>query len=291
MITIASIDYPVVDAHVHVFPPHLVVDRSGWVQLDQWFGELYGSPAAKLLGVDDLIASMDAAGVDFSLLCGFPWRDADNCRMHNDYMATCVAAHPDRLAWLGICPIDETAADIARACFAAGASGLGEFNADAQGLDFHHLDAFASIADVCREHDRPIMIHASEPVGHRYPGKGEATPGRILTLAERFPDLSIVAAHWGGGLPFYELMPKVRPTLVKVAYDSAATTYLYDHRIFNDVISIAGGEKVIFASDFPVLGQKRLVDRMATMTWQDQKTISAVLSGNARRIYRLPVGA
>jgi len=37
-------------------------------------------PAVRLAAPADVLASMDAAGVERSLLCGFPWRDAGLCR-------------------------------------------------------------------------------------------------------------------------------------------------------------------------------------------------------------------
>jgi uncharacterized protein len=278
---------PVLDAHVHVFPVELIEEREAWLLRDHWFAELYGSPNSKLAKTEELLASMDASGVDRAILCGFPWSDAEHCRLHNTYMAASVAAYPDRLSWLGIAPVGPEGGAIAVECLLNGAVGMGEFNADAQGLDLDDCGTFASIAEACISQDRPVMIHASEPVGHVYPGKGEATPGRILNLARSFPNLRIVAAHWGGGLPFYELMPSVRQLLANVAYDSAATTYLYDDEIF-DIVELAGShEKVFFASDFPVLGQMRLMTRMRHHDWSSLSYASAVLGDNAARFYGL----
>ena len=134
------------------------------------------------------------------------------------------------------------------------------------------------------------MVHASEPLGHHYPGKGEATPDHILALAEAFPALKIVAAHWGGGLPFFELMPEVSKSLRNVAYDSAATTYLYDQSVFRHVMNICGSAKVIFASDFPILRQDRLVDRMVAMEWNSAADAELVMGANARASYGIGGG-
>ena len=42
--------------------------------------------------------------------------------------------------------------------------------------------------------------------------------------------MTIIAAHWGGGLPFYALMPEVRDALQNVWFDTAAGHLLYDRR-------------------------------------------------------------
>ena len=105
-----------------------------------------------------------------------------------------------------------------------------------------------------------LLLHCSEPVGHLYPGKGANTPDKVYRFAVAHPDLKIVAAHWGGGLPFYYLMPEMCAALPNLYFDSAATEYLYDRRVFGLVAGVAGEDRVIFGSDYPLLGQKRAYD-------------------------------
>lgn len=131
------------------------------------------------------------------------------------------------------------------------------------------------------------MLHSSEPVGHDYPGKGAATPDKIVKLLTAFPELKVVAAHWGGGLPFYELMPEVRIATKHLVYDSAASTYLYDHQVFEVVTSLAGDERVMFGSDYPVLKQGPLLARCRNRSWASDSTLEKVLGENAVRVYGL----
>ena len=225
---------PVVDAHVHIFPEEIVQDRDRFIARDPWFAQLYSSERARLATMHDLIESMDGAGIDLSVACGFPWRDQGLCRFHNDYMRDAATAYPKRIAWLAIASpsAGASAAQSLDDALSNGASGLGELNADAQGFDLDDPGELEHLVDVCVLHDVPAMFHVSEPIGHIYPGKGESTPKRMLPLLNAYPDLRVVAAHWGGGLPFYELMPEVRAVTANLAYDSAASTYLYDHRVF-----------------------------------------------------------
>ncbi|HEX7102490.1 MAG TPA: hypothetical protein VF201_07590, partial [Nitrolancea sp.] len=88
----------VVDAHTHIFPPEFSRDRASLAERDAWFGELYGSPKIALAGEAELLASMDAAGVDCSLICGFPWLDQEICRAHNDYLLDVANRNPGRIA-------------------------------------------------------------------------------------------------------------------------------------------------------------------------------------------------
>ena len=135
--------------------------------------------------------------------------------------------------------------------------------------------------------DRPLLLHASEPVGHRYPGKGTATPDRLLSFLTENADLRVVLAHWGGGLPFYELMPEVAALTGNVVYDTAASSYLYRNEVFRATLDITGGERVLWASDHPVLGMRRFLDRTRKLAAIRPDERGPVMGENARRVYRL----
>jgi predicted TIM-barrel fold metal-dependent hydrolase len=281
---------PPVDAHVHLFPPHFVECRDDLIARDPWFAETFASPKARMIGEDELLQSMGRGGFSVSVAVGWPWRDQGLCREHNAYLAEVASRHPDRIAWLGIVnpSLYDAPGEIER-CLDAGASGVGEVNADAQAFDWGEPAGLAYAFEVLRARDAPIMIHTSEPVGHVYPGKGTATPERLIRTLEAFPDVRFVMAHWGGGLPFYELMPEIRGITRNVVYDSAASTYLYDFSIFPVMERLVGAERILFASDYPVLAQKRFLNRVldAGMT---ECSLAAVLAENARRVYGLGKG-
>ena len=276
-----------IDAHTHVFPEEIAVDRTRFLERNTWFGALYANPESRLATVESLIESMDGSGITRSVICGFPWKDAGLCSLHNDYMLEAAGRYADRLTWLGIVSPEHraTSGQLASDLFSQGAAGLGELNADAQQFELEHPRALAEAFEAAIEHEKPVMLHVSEPVGHSYPGKGTATPNRLLAFLERYPALYVVAAHWGGGLPFYELMPEVQALTGNVVYDSAATTYLYGFRVFRTVIDIVSKDRVLFASDYPVLRQDRLLRRVSSVEWTDAAETHAVMAANAARVY------
>ena len=278
----------VIDAHTHAFPPDWIADRVNHCQRDRWFGELYEAPSAKMIDAGDLIAAMDAAGVIRAIACGWPWADPGLCREHNDYLAAAANASGGRLAWLGtVAPASPGAAAETERCLALGASGIGELNADAQGIDVARPESLADVTVVLTAADRPLLLHASEPVGHRYPGKGTATPDRLLPFLAANLDLKVVLAHWGGGLPFFELMPAVESLTQNVVYDTAASSYLYRPEVFRTVLDIVGADRVLWASDHPVLGMGRFLQRTRRLAAIRPEELDPVMSGNARRVYHL----
>lgn len=283
---------PIVDAHTHLFPEEVQRDRAPFLLRDSWFRALYTSPKVKCVTPEQMIESMDAAGFHASIVCGWPWQDQALCRLHNDYHATVARRYPGRLPWLGIVnPTQPGAAEEVRRAVELGAVGIGELNADAQGFDWSETEQIAPVANACIALDVPMMVHASEPVGHEYLGKGTATPEKLLTFIAAFPDLRIVAAHWGGGLPFYELMPEVAALTRNVSYDSAASTYLYDFSVFPIVHKLVGEGKLLFGTDYPLLSQQRFLRRVQESGFPAEG-LSALLATNAANVYGLeiPIG-
>lgn len=275
---------PIIDAHVHLFPREVCAAREDFCVRDAWFGVTHSSPAVRMASVDDLLDSMDASGVEVAVIAGWPWEDMGLCRMHNDFLAE-VCRHNPRLKWLGIVnPAHSESVAEAERVRALGASGIGELNADAQGFCWEDDGtALDKLAQTCDALGIPIMAHLSEPVGRAYPGKGTATPPRILKFIERHPEVSFVAAHWGGGLPFYELMPDLQLLLANVSYDSAASTYLYRPEVFDIVSRIVGHNRIVWGSDFPVLGQRRFL--LKAQAHIPQAATSDIFGRNAMRIY------
>ncbi len=223
-------------------------------------------------------------------MCGWPWRDPAHCREHNDYLAGASRESDGRLAWLGtVNPAEPGAAAEVERCLALGASGIGELNADAQGFSLENVSSFADVATVLQQSSRPAMLHASEPLGHHYPGKGTATPERLLQFVAAHQSLTMVFAHWGGGLPFYELMPEVAAKTANVLYDTAASTYLYRPAVFRAVLDVVGPERVLWGSDHPVLGMERFLRRTLRDANLMDHEVHGVLAENAARVYHLPV--
>ncbi len=227
--------------------------------IDRTFRSLFADPIAKFAQVEDLITSMDEAGVDVSVCAGFGWTDPETARISNDYNLEAARTYSDRLvAFCSVNPLwgEDAVAEVKR-CHAAGARGIGELHPDTQGFLNADLAALSPVFDTARKLEMPILMHASEPVGHGYPGKGTVTPDLLMALVNAFPDNAFIFSHFGGGLPFYGLMPEVMAALKNVYFDSAAFPFLYRPEVFDVVAKAVGADKILFASDFPLVTQKR----------------------------------
>jgi predicted TIM-barrel fold metal-dependent hydrolase len=82
-------------------------------------------------------------------------------------------------------------------------------------------------------------------------------------------------------------MPEVATVLTNLYYDTAATTYLYRFGVFRAVCDLAGEEKILWASDWPLLGQERLLQRIQNEAMLSEVELAQILGGNAARLFEL----
>ncbi len=255
----------IIDVHTHIFPRSVREDRDRYLSAEPAFELLYGPPDSKLAGADDIVRTMDAQGVDRSVVFGFPWETPDTFEMHNDYILEAVARHPTRLVGFGCFdPLSPDAARETERCINAGLQGIGELAFYQSGIDVPALDRLEPVMAMLSDADLPALIHTNEPIGHMYPGKSDITLRQIEGLVKRFPDNRIILAHWGGGILFFHLLKKeMKNHLANVYFDTAASPFLYDPQIYSIAAGIVGTHKILFGSDYPLINPKRYFSEMA----------------------------
>jgi predicted TIM-barrel fold metal-dependent hydrolase len=277
-----------IDAHTHVFAPDVVAGRERMFARDPYFKQLYEHPKSRLATAEQLVAELDTAGFDMAVVCGWGWTDHALCVEQNDYLIDAVGRYPDRL--IGFAAVQPTAGAAAvrevERVAKARLRGVGELMPHGQGFQLDQTPMIAPVAEACQALGLPLLTHTSEPVGHLYPGKGEVTIQTVVHLAASFPDLKLICAHWGGGLPFYELMPEVRTATRNVWYDTAASPYLYESRVYQAAKLLVGAEKVLFGTDFPLLRIERCA-RQVVESGLPAEDVGAILGGNAARLLGL----
>ncbi|MEN8614929.1 amidohydrolase family protein [Dehalogenimonas sp. THU2] len=272
----------IIDFHTHVFSPTLIARRREYADADPCFGMLYCDTKAKLRTADELIAEMDSSGVNKAVIQNIGWTSNERCVETNDYLLEAAQQYPERLIpFICVQPLaGDAAIEEIRRCAAAGARGVGELRPDVQGFDLADQAVMTPLVKTLMANNLVLSCHADEPVGHRYPGKGAVTPQVLLPFIERYPRLKLVLAHWGGGLPFYALMPEVKEALQNTWFDSAATPFLYRPDVYERAADLVGEYKILFGSDWPLLGQRRCLDELKTLSLSTH-TLKAMLGGNA----------
>ena len=278
----------IIDFHTHVFPPRVKQKRSQYIERDPCFALLYDRKEAKIATAEELIESMDRADIDASVIVNLGWMTHELCVETNDYILESTARYPKRL--IGFCTVQPQSLDAAIAeierCAQGGARGIGEMRPDIQLLDLEDESIITPFMEAIKQHRLILLTHTSEPVGHDYPGKGIITPDVLYPFITHHPEVTIGCAHWGGGLPFYALMPEVPKALQNVYFDTAASPFLYQPQIYTLASQLVGADKILFGSDYPLLPQTRLLQEInATTLTDDEKSL--ITGENARKLLEL----
>lgn len=293
---------PVIDAHVHLYPPELNQNPRAWAEER---GEAHwstlctrvranGRPVQSFPRVDDLLRAMDEAGVDRAVLQGWYWENHDSCVEHNRFYANCVCAHPDRLsAFAALNPqASETMLreEIKRAV-GAGFCGLGELSPHAQGVSIDDAN-WRLVLALAGEAKLPVNLHVTDPMSRPYPGRVATPLEDFVRLAREHPRTPFILAHWGARLPRDPALGGEARALRNVFFDTAASPLLYGPEVFGEMAAAVGAERILFGSDYPLelypkkddagMGMRPFIEetRAAGLS---ADALSAILGGNAAR--------
>ncbi len=278
----------IIDFHTHIFPPDVRDRRDEFLRRDPTFAEMYASPKAKIATAQELLASMDEAGVDVSVALGFAWRDHELCVRHNDYLLESAAKSGGRI--IPFCTINMAAdhaavtKEVAR-CVRGGARGLGELRPESQGWDLNG-EAGERLAALAARWSLILLFHVTEPVGHDYPGKQGLSLESFHRFLVRHTSLTVVGAHVGGGLPFKADASKTVALSPLVHVDTAAQPFLYEARSLDQAARILGAERVLFGSDYPLVSQSRQIEEVRSGV-SDVEAQPLILGANAERLLGL----
>ena len=251
-----------IDAHIHVLPSAAGWERERLVAEDPWFATCHAHDE-RILTVPELQTSLGDA-LDERVVCmTWPFADAGRCVEGTEVLLNELHGD-DRIRVAGMVnPRSPAAATVVDNFAHRGVCALGELNADAQGWT-DHLDELAPVLEAAAAHDLPVVLHTSDPVGHRYPGKGTMHTEQLASVVRILPsNLRLILAHGGGGFPWYVQMPEFATVRAQLYCDLAAMPWLYEPSVLPLMIRSLGSSHLLYATDAPRFGRRRTQDWLA----------------------------
>jgi uncharacterized protein len=248
--------------------------------LRRWTGGAIPSEAPPLSATLD---SMDSAGVSHGVICA--WHGPFGSLISNDEVASWVSESAGRL--VGLASVDlarpmEAVRALRRCVDELGFRGLRmlPWLWETPPTDRRFYPLYAA----CVELGVPFCTQ----VGHTGPLRpsevGRPIP-YIDQVAIDFPELVIVGGHIG--YPWTEEMLAVARKHENVFIDTSAYTVArYPPELVRFMAERGGRRKVLFGTNFPMIGHTRALDGIDGLGLDDE-TRELFLAGNARRIFRL----
>jgi predicted TIM-barrel fold metal-dependent hydrolase len=244
--------------------------------------------------IEDLIAAMDAQGVDIAVVSAVVPPGGDNGRAANAFVHEAVKAYPSRLVGLaGVVPYLAEAPDMLEAyVHSFGFRGL-KIHPSVQQF-FPSDPRIFSVIEKAIELDLPVLIHTGVvPI----PGTRSRydDPLEMDDLALVYPEAKLVMAH---GDPF-GAAPAIAGKHPNVYMDTTTTFARFARLIpglgedtlkFMGLVSgESGSSKVIFGSDANPLKTQRLEENLTPIRALDipDEERALILGGNAARLLKL----
>ena len=236
----ASLSYTgeIIDVHTHVFPEKIAVKAAENTANYYGLGRQGDGTAECLLrGAHGLKNKVRFVVSSAALHAG-------NVAVGNDYLASLAASDSRFIPLASFHPdmgTEAAEAELVRAK-ANGAKGI-KLHCDFQGFAIDDERA-VEIYRVCARLGMPVLFH----VGDR---KSDLShPKRLLYVAERVPELTVIAAHMGGYSVWDEAEKYIIGTPVYV--DTSEALLGMDAAGLYRLIEKHGVERVMFGSDYPL---------------------------------------
>jgi len=276
----------IIDTEVHVLQPSVIegnfADRypeEPTVKAIHKHAEY--SKVINLLPLSSLLDSMNDNKIDLSIIMGMPWRDFGLQKENNNYIEECVTKYPTHFKALYIPNLNciKTANKEIEALDNSKFIGVKMLPKD-QGRNMLDPELFPFYETlVARKF--PLMLH----VEHITQSAATDSPFYLLQLAIKFPKLKIIAAHMGGLLALYGLMPKYKDVISKIHFITSVSATME----FVEFGVKVNPKNICFGTDFPFNhshSQKQVLDKIKSLDL-DQSTQFDILGGNATNFYGL----
>jgi predicted TIM-barrel fold metal-dependent hydrolase len=256
----------IVDAHIHMYPREVFADPIAWgtAQGEPWWTYCVAPPHKPTIqgwaDIPRLLSDLQRAGIGQAVMLGWYWERQETCELQNQWFIDWCRQYPDTL--LGFATVQPNSGqrglDNVRRALDAGLCGIGELLPQAQGFTFQD-EKWGRLVELAVERDVPINLHVTDPLSFNPQACTKATPlENYVQLVRDFPDAQFILAHWGGGIPFFELNATVRALFKNVFYDTAASPLLYDNRVYRRVVDLIGVDRILFGTDYPLLTHPRI---------------------------------
>ena len=263
---------PVIDIHTHAFPEALAPKAMAALEAGA------GIAACGNGSIAALVASMDAAGIDRSVVCNIATRPGQ----FESILAWSRQVRSDRIEpFLSVHPDEPDAPAVMARVAAEGFAGvkMHPMYQDFQ-LDEPRMEPIFAAA---RDAGLTIVLHTGFDIGFREDDR--ALPACVRRLADTWDGLKLVCAHFGGWKAWDQAVEHL--VGADVVLDTSFTTQFLPGDRVAEIIERHGADRIVFGTDWPWGEQAASVEGIRSLGLTDE-SLTKILSRNAADLLGLP---
>lgn len=244
----------VINFHTHIFADK-IAQRAVKSLEDK------GKIKAFLNGTEaELLKDMERTGVDISIVLPVLTKPSQ-VWVVNEWA---LGLNKRLISFAGLHPDDPDAVENIEKIAQMGFKGI-KMHPDYQSFfvdDKHMYDIYGKIA----EKGLVLMLHSGVDIGFDPPY--HCTPQRLAKVLSDFPDMTVVAAHFGG----HKMWDETEEYLVgkNVYLDTSMGTQYYSREQFVRIVKNHGSDKILFASDSPWSDTGTEIENIKNMPISDE---------------------
>lgn len=240
----------VIDFHTHAFPDELAASAIPYLEKE-------GGVKAFLDGtVEDLLLSMDRAGIARSVICSI----ATKPKQYRSILEWSKSIRSDRL--IPLPSVHPGAVDLKDQLREVREEGFIGIKLHPYYQDFFiDADKLSVLYESLIEHNLLVVMHTGYDIA--FPRMDLCTPQRILNVLERFPDLKMVTTHLGAWDDWQQVRQLLigKPIYMEISY---ALDFL-DPDIAREMIVGHPADCILFGSDSPWSDQKNTLELLTNL--------------------------
>lgn len=255
------------DIHTHIFPDKIAAKGVANV------GNYYGIP----MQCDGKASTLDSIRLPQMKCCiSSAALKAETVEKNNDFLLEEAKNHPSFIPFSSFYPFMDPrdAAKELERVKSLGSKGI-KMHPDFQKYFIDDANA-VEIYRICAELGLPVLFHVGDK------NTDYSTPQRVLNVAEKVPDLKIIAAHLCG----YSVWDDAEKYLIGTDVYTETSDALLDlepERVLA-MIRRHGAEKVMFGSDFPLSSPRDAFEKLDAIGLTDEEKL-LIYEKNAESLF------
>ena len=257
----------IADVHAHIFPDKLAE------KVITNLGDFYDTPITHVPFLSILQKEEAAAGISAFVACSSATSSIQVPHL-NEFISDCGARTPNMIPFGSLYPTMEGWEAELERMPELGIRGI-KIHPDFQRVDIDEPKAIPMYKAIAKA-GIPVLFHMGD---HR---TDFSAPERLSNLIRQVPDLTVIAAHFGGWHVWDRAYAQILPE--NVFYDTSSSLMFLGKEKAQDLLEKMGPERFMFGTDFPMWSPVKEIARFMELDL-DETTRDRIFYGNFEKLF------